>query len=155
MPLSQNEADRLLQMSKEFADSDPLEFSLAQPMNYQRELISVDRREKFILDVERGNRKRTRLKYQTRGREVIILARLELNGPDHINPPNAPYRPGERLPCPHIHLYVEGFEDRVAYDLSDVVNLNIRNASDGMNTFEDFLTFCGIQNWPNIQLLGV
>ena len=152
MPLSQNEADRLLQMLKEFADSDPLEFGASQAMKYQRELISIDRKEKFILDVERGNRKRTRLKYQTRGREVIILARLELDGPDHINPPNAPHRPGERLSCPHIHLYLEGFEDRVAYAFADVANLNIRDATNGLLTFEDFLFFCGVQNCPDIQL---
>lgn len=152
MPISQNEADRLLYMPKEFTDSDALEFGVTQAMRYQRDLISVDRREKFILDVERGNRKRTRLKYQTRGREVIILARLELDGPDHINPPDAPHRPGERLRCPHIHLYVEGFEDRIAYALSDVVNLNIKNPANGLLAFEDFLTFCGVQNCPDIQL---
>lgn len=153
MPLSQDEADRLLSMAKEFADSDNLEFGNASAMKFERDLISVDRREKFILDVERGNRKRTRLKYQTRGREVIILARLELNGPDHINPPNAPHRPGERLPCPHIHLYVEGFEARVAYYLPEVATLNVRDSTNGLSTFEDFLHFCGVESWPDIQLL--
>jgi hypothetical protein len=139
-------------MTKEFTDADPIEFSTTQPMSYQRALVSLDRRERFLLDVERGRRKRTRLRYQTRGREVIILARLELDGPDHINPPNSPHRPGERIKCPHIHVYVEGFEDRVAYKFSEISDLNIQDETNGLLTFEDFLTFCGVQNWPSIQL---
>jgi uncharacterized protein len=81
MALTQAEADALLQMPKEFVDSDPMEFSQTQPMNYDRLLQSVDRREQFLLTVERGQRKRIRLKYQTRARKVIVLARLDLNGP--------------------------------------------------------------------------
>jgi hypothetical protein len=152
MPITQNEANRLLHIAKEFAETDPLEFSTSHAMNFHRALVSVDRRERFMLDVERGRRKRTRLKYQTRGREVIILARLEIDGPDHINPPGAPHRPGERIPCPHIHLYVEGFEDRVAYSLNEVSDLQIKDPSNGLLTFEDFLRFCGLQVWPPIQL---
>jgi hypothetical protein len=152
MPIAQNEATRLLRMAKEFTDADPLEFSNGQPMNFHRALVSLDRRERFVLDVERGRRKRTRLKYQTRGREIIILARLEIDGPDHVNPPTSPHRPGERIPCPHMHLYVEGYEDRVAYFLHEVADLKVQDPSNGLLTFEDFLRFCGLQAWPNIQL---
>src|SRR6266576_2569820 len=91
MPLTQAEADALLQMPKEFLDATPLEFPNSQALNYVRELRSVDRRELFLFDFERGNRNRARLKYQTRGRKVFILARLDINGPAHRNPPNAPY----------------------------------------------------------------
>src|ERR1041385_1550451 len=125
MPISQAEADSLLHMAKEFVENDSIEFSTTQPMRFERALVSVDRRERFLLDVERGRRKRTRLRYQTRGREVIILARLELDGSDHINPPNSPYRPGERIKCPHIHVYLEGFEDRVAYQFGELPGLAI------------------------------
>src|SRR5437899_7243919 len=95
MPLTQHEADALLQMPKEFVDDDPLEFSRTQPMDYDRLLQSLDRREQFILDIERGHRNRARLKYQTRARVIVILARLEMNGPAHRNPPESPYRPSE------------------------------------------------------------
>jgi hypothetical protein len=152
MPISQTEANRLLHMAKEFADEDPIEFSTTQPMRFECALVSLDRRERFLLDVERGRRKRTRLRYQTRGREVIILARLELDGPDHINPPNSPCRPSERIKCPHIHVYVEGFEDRVAYAFSETPGLSVRNPTNGLLTLEDFLRFCGVQHWPAIQL---
>ena len=152
MPFVQAEADALLQMAKEFVDSDPLEFTQTQPMNYDRLLQSMDRREQFFLTIERGRRKRIRLKYQTRARKVVVLARLDLNGPAHKNPPESPYRPDERLEGSHVHLYREDFEDRIAYLIPDVPGLTIRNVGNGVLCLEDFLRFCGVRNWPNIQM---
>jgi hypothetical protein len=152
MPFTQPEADSLLQMSKEFVDSDPLEFTQTQPMNYDRLLQSLDRREQFFLTIERGRRKQIRLKYQTRARKVIVLARLDLNGPAHKNPPESPYRPNERLDGSHIHLYRESFEDRVAYLIPDVPGLTVRDQSNGVMCLEDFMRFCGLKAWPSIQL---
>ena len=88
MPLTQAEANALLQMPKAFVDAAPLDFSRTQPLSYERLLLSLDRREEFLFDFERGRRNRARLKYQTRGRKVVILARLDLDGPAHRNPPN-------------------------------------------------------------------
>lgn len=153
MALTQTEADALLQMTKGFADTDPLEFWQTQPMRYERLLLSADRREQFILDVERGRRNRARLKYQTRARKVIILTRFEMNGPAHRNPPDSPYRPGERLDCPHFHRYMEGYEDRIAYHIADVPNLAVRDINNGVFCLEDFLRYCHVENWPNIQLM--
>jgi hypothetical protein len=152
VPLAQAEADSLLGMAKEFLDDDPLEFCQTQPMNNERWLRSLDRREQFILTVERGRRRRIRLKYQTRARKVIVLARMELNGPAHWNPPESPYRPGERLDGTHVHLYRENFEDRIAYAIPDVPGLMARDLGNGLMCLEDFLRFCGVGRWPNIQL---
>ena len=152
MPLTQVEADALLQMPKEFADVAPLEFSRSQPVQYAREIRSVDRREQFLFDFERGNRNRARLKYQTRGRKVIILARWDLGGPAHRNPPNSPYRPNARLACLHFHCYTEGFEDKIAYDPVDVPGLIVRDITNGVFCLEDFLRYCTVQTLPNIQL---
>ena len=119
MSLTQAEADELLSMPKIFVDLAPLELSTMEPIDYDRELRSVDRREGFLLTIERGRRNRARLKYQTRARKVIILARLDLNAARHRNPPESPYKPDEWLSETHLHLYREGFEDRVAYELND------------------------------------
>ena len=152
MPITQAEADALRQMPKEFVDVAPLEFPNSQALRYERELRSVDRREQFMFDFERGNRNGARLKYQTRGRKVLTLARLDLNGPAHRNPPNAPYRPGVRLACPHFHRCIEGFEDKVAYEPADVPGLTMRDLSNGVFCLEDFLKYCAVQSMPNIQL---
>jgi hypothetical protein len=152
MALTQAEADSLLQMPKEFVDADPLEFTRTEPMNYDRLLQSADRREQFLLTIERGQRNRIRLKYQTRARKIIVLARLDLNGSAHHNPPESPYRPGERLVGPHMHLYRENFDDRIAYELPDVPGLVIRDRESGVSCLEDFLRFVGLKTWPAIQL---
>ena len=149
--LSQVEADALLAIPKMFKGDEPLEFPLTSPMDCERMLLSNDRREEFILTIERGNRKRARLKYQTRARKVVILARLDLDGPAHRNPPDSPYRPNERLLCPHLHLYREGFEDRIAYLISDVSDFNVTNSTNGLVWLEDFLKFCHVEGVPAIQ----
>ena len=151
MPLAQAEANALLQMPKAFIDAAPLDFSRTQPLSYERALLSLDRREEFLFDFERGRRNRARLKYQTRGREVVILARLDLDGPAHRNPPDSPHRPGQRLPCPHFHVYTENFEDRIAYAPADVHGLNLRDAANGLFCLEDFLRYCAVQPIPQIQ----
>ena len=152
MALTQMEADSLLQMPKEFVDADPLEFTRTEAMNYDRLLQSADRREQFLLTIERGLRNRVRLKYQTRARKIIVLARLDLNGSAHQNPPESPYRPGERLVGPHMHLYRENFDDRIAYEPQDVPGLVVRDLESGVSCLEDFLRFVGLQTWPAIQL---
>ena len=149
--ISQSEADALLALPKSFKDDSPLEFSMTTPMDYERVLLSADRREEFLLTIERGNRKRVRLKYQTRARKVVILARLDLDGPAHKNPPDSPYRTGERLPCPHLHLYREGFDDRIAYVVSEVPAFVVTNSSNGLVWLEDFLKFCHVDGVPPIQ----
>lgn len=149
--MSQTEADALLLLPKSFKDDSPLEFTMTTPMDFERVLLSSDRREEFLLTIERGNRKRIRLKYQTRARKVVILARLDLDGPAHRNPPDSPYRANERLPCPHLHLYRKGFENRIAYTLPDVPQFIVTNPAHGLVWLENFLNFCHIDSVPPIQ----
>lgn len=150
MSLTQIEADELLQMPKIFVDVSPIEFALTQPMDYERILRSVDRREEFHLNVERGRRNKIRLKYQTRAKRIIVLARLEMNGRRHRNPPESPYKPGEWISQNHLHLYMEGFEDQMAYELTDAPGWS-GPLTDGIPAFEQFLRFCGVAEWPPIQ----
>ena len=81
-----------------------------------------------------------------------MLARLDLNGPAHHNPPESPYHPDQRIAGPHMHLYREEFEDRIAYELADVPGLLIRDLGSGVSCLEDFLRFVGLREWPAIQL---
>lgn len=151
MSLTQEEANSLLSLPKVFVEQSPLEFSLTESMDYERALRSLDRREEFLLTVERGVRNRLRLKYQTRARKIIILARLDYRGRRHRNPPESPYKPGQWLSGTHLHLFREGFDDRIAYDLPDVPELANMSADDDINTLEQFLRFCAVTAWPEIQ----
>ena len=59
-----------------------------------------------MLDVTRGQIKLTKATYQNRARQVIVLMRLDLDGSTHRNPDD------QEIPCPHLHVYREGFGDR-------------------------------------------
>ena len=71
-------------------------------------LTSVDKRENFMLDVTRAHIKFTKATFQNRAPAAIVLLRLDLDGPPHLNPD------GEEIPCPHLHIYRQDFGDKWA-----------------------------------------
>jgi hypothetical protein len=54
------------------------------------------------------------------------------------------------LPGTHLHVYREGFEDRVAYLLDDVPEWH-GSLDSGVNALEGFLRFCAVDPLPPIQ----
>ncbi|MFQ5596880.1 MAG: hypothetical protein ACE5GK_02410 [Nitrospiria bacterium] len=107
MLLTQAEADKLIAMQKSFIRTSRVSVPSGTDLTY--DLISDDKREHFLLDLWRGTLKLSKIKYQTRGRKVVILVRLDIDGAPHTNPD------GERIGDSHIHIYREGFEDKWAY----------------------------------------
>jgi predicted heme/steroid binding protein len=51
----------------------------------------------------------------------------------------------------HLHLYREGFDDRVAYELEDAPEWEGGGSGDGIIALEGFLSFCVVAVWPPIQ----
>lgn len=136
--LSQSEADALLRMEKFRVDN------AAHPYpdlggNIEIPLQSANQRETFSLDI---SRKRIALttKYQTRGRQSVVLARLDFNSP-HRNPDET------EVGVPHLHLYREGFGDKWAYDVPADL---LKNPSDAWQILVDFMAYCGIVAPPTI-----
>lgn len=78
--------------------------------------------------------------FQTRTKKVIVLARLDIDGPIHRNPD------GEELKCPHLHLYREGYNDRWAIPLPDF----FKNTDNAWETLNDFMNFCVVITKPLI-----
>jgi MoaA/NifB/PqqE/SkfB family radical SAM enzyme len=139
--ISQAEADELIAMEKHRADENEYDFpSLGGAISIP--LVSVDKREEFILDLSRGKVELGKVKYQNRARKTLILVRLELAGPLHRNPD------GEELPCPHIHRYREGFGDKWAFPVPTEVFCNI---DDPWLTLQDFMKYCNVTITPNIR----
>ncbi|MGH8473342.1 MAG: DUF6978 family protein, partial [Gammaproteobacteria bacterium] len=66
-------------------------------------LASADRRELFVLDLRRGRIDLAKGTYTHRGRQEVVLVRLEFGGSPHRNPH------GEEIGSPHLHLYREGY----------------------------------------------
>ena len=112
------------------------------PLGFSRPLISLDGREHFVLDVWRGTLNLKKYKLQERARVVIPLVRVDVGGAPHTNPDDTV------VPCPHIHLYREGYDDKWAFPLSEHL---FRHPNDVVITFEDFAQFCKILRLPQIQ----
>lgn len=139
--VTQAEAEALIAMPKIRANEEVWNFpgpggSVSVP------LLSENRRENFLLDVSRGQINLLKSTYQNRARQVILLARLDINGTPHHNPD------GERIDCPHIHLYREGFGDKWAYPLPERQFLHI---DDRWETLQDFMNYCNIIHPPHFH----
>jgi hypothetical protein len=139
--IPQAEADALIAMEKHRVDDRAWMFSgpgdrLAVP------LISPDKREHFMLDVSRAQIKITKATFQNRARQAIVLMRLDLDGPPHRNPDDA------EIPCPHLHLYREGYGDKWAVPAP--VD-RYANVLDLFATFDAFMIHCNVAQRPNIQ----
>lgn len=139
--LTQEEANVLIAMEKHRANEDRSDFPM-RGQSLTLPLQSADRREQFLLDLSRARIDLQKVKMQNRGRQVVVLVRLDLGGAPHRNPD------GEEISVPHLHLYREGFGDKWAMPLPLD---QFRNAADVRMTFEDFLLFCNITQPPHVE----
>jgi len=137
--LTQHEADWLLKLSKAFEKTDPI--SLNPGVDETHDLFNDTEKEQFKLDIRRGSIKLTKVTNQHRARKSCILVRLDIDGPPHQNPD------GSKVPCPHIHLFKEGDDDKWVYpvDISEFSDL-----TDPEQVFHDFCQFCNITNPPTV-----
>jgi hypothetical protein len=134
--LDQTEADRLFQLQKR--ESNNVQYIAYQggpPLEIP--IVSIAGHEPFILDIAPGRRiKLSKLTLQKRYQSVIVLARLDIDGPPHRNPDD------ELIPCPHLHLYREGFGDKWATSMPlDIFS----NPGDHWQIIQEFLTYCNIE----------
>ena len=139
--LTQAEADTLIQMEKHRADDARSVFPMGG-RSLTVALNSPDRHEQFFLDVSRGSIRLEKVKMQTRARQVVILARVDLAGAPHRNPD------GAEVPCPHLHQYREGFGDKYAVPLPAG---RFTNPADVWVTLTQFMTWCNITQPPHIE----
>jgi hypothetical protein len=154
MSLSQTEADQLLALPKGFAENvNEIAFPRSTGFHDHYDLFEVNGRERFVLDLSRSSPNTAKLKFQTRARTIFVLARFDINGTFHPNPLAGPHRPGERLSGTHIHLFHEGFGDRVAYLPGDLPAFASLLLTDETQLMIAFLAFCGVQRIPQIQEL--
>lgn len=135
-------ADFLLSLKKYFEGSKTLDFP-RQGGKLALKLYSQDKREEFILDIHNGKNIVSKIKYQTRARQIIVLARLDLKGAPHENPD------GERIPAPHLHVYKEGYGDKIAVPLPAEYFGRCLTVSDYLVAFGDF---CNVENLPYFQM---
>ena len=151
--LTQSEADALINIPKIKNSDDSYDFPLPGE-NLTIPIISQDEQENFLIDISRGKIRLKKCTYQERYQTIIILIRLDVDGPPHTNPEVVnvplpyltPYN-GQTIDCPHLHLYVEGFMDKWAIpapndEFPDTTNL--------YTTLQDFFQYCNVVETPKI-----
>jgi hypothetical protein len=139
--LLQAEADALIAVEKHRVNEERSDF----PMGGQSVVLplqSADRREHFLLDLSRGRIDLLKVKMQSRGRQVVVLVRLDLGGAPHRNPDD------EDIAAPHLHVYREGYGDKWAIP---VPANRFRDTADVWITLEDFLHYCNVTQPPHID----
>lgn len=139
--LSQADADALIAMPKHAADDRQHDFP-APGERLVLPLTSLDKREDFLLDITRMQINVAKVNYQNRARQVIVLMRLDLGGSPHRNPD------GEVIPCPHLHIYREGYGDKWAFPLPEG---KFKDVSNLFETLQDFMVECNVVQPPKMQ----
>ncbi|NNM88561.1 MAG: hypothetical protein HKL95_08590 [Phycisphaerae bacterium] len=138
--LTQHEADALVAMPKVPVSEETYTYPLAG--NLSIPLVSNDRRENFYLDIWRSGIVLAKGRHQNRARNVVVLLRLDFGGSPHRNPD------GTELPCPHLHVYREGFADRWAIP---VPGNKFGNIDDAWRSLVDFMALCTLVRNPRIN----
>jgi len=113
--LTQKEADMLISMLKESVEKD-IEFPTSKGRVEFDAVDSVDKKEKFIVNISRKGINSQAVSYQGRHpRTGEILLRLDINpNTFHRNPSS-----GEKVVGNHIHFYTEefGIKEAIPFDL--------------------------------------
>ena len=138
--LTQAEANALIALEKHRTNEQKWDFPMGGE-SISVPLQSADGREQFLLDMSRGRIDLRKVKLQNRGRQVVVLVRLDLGGPPHRNPD------GEEIGPPHIHVYREGYGDKWAFPLP----ADFRAVADLWTTLDDFFGYCNVTRPPVIQ----
>ena len=139
--LPQDEANALIAIEKYRADNNRYLFP-GQGENLTISLHSADKRKHFLLDISRGRIDLRKGKYQNRAHQVIVLVRLDFGGAPHRNPDD------EEIPCPHLHIYKEGYGHKWAIP---VPTSHFTDINDRWKMFEDFIQYCNITEPPFIE----
>jgi hypothetical protein len=139
--LSQTEADAFIAMAKVKTDDAEWDYPIAG-QSLAIPLTSEDRRTNFFLDLGRGRIVFAKGKYQNRVHQSVVLVRLDFGGAPHRNPD------GTEMPCPHLHVYREGYGDKWAVPIPVE---KFPNITDAWATLADFMKYCSIIEPPTIK----
>ncbi len=150
MSLVQAEADDLFRMVKQPRSAANLHVEITASIDRREiELVSIDGRELFILDIGRTGVVEFKYKLQKRARRNIVLRRLDWIGSPHTNPEvdNLPSgindaMNGVEVACPHIHIYIEGWGDKWAVP----AHVEIGNEIEIISASNAFINYLNINN---------
>jgi hypothetical protein len=138
--ITQKEFEILLAYKKRFKEDEQIDLYLPE---WQREIVSVESTDTFILNYRRGTINFEKYTFNNRN-PVIVLLRFDSLG-RHTNPDSD----GRSFSGPHVHIYREGFGDKIAFPVSEI-GLSETDLK-GEDVLPIFLRYCNVLNLPSIQ----
>lgn len=128
--LSQAEADAFIAMLKNVIGQ-PIHF------DYTKKTIVLENsqhRKDFLLDIIPNRVRPNKITNQLRVNKNVLLVRLDVNGPPHRNPDDS------EIPCPHLHVYREGYDLKWAYPIPEIFG----DCQTLMDFLDSFCSYCNI-----------
>ncbi len=142
MAITQAEFDFLMKEDKLFDDlSSPIQLGPA-PIQWTRQINAVTSKEVFLLDFYRGSFEVSKYTINKRYRQTVILLRYN-NGGRHTNPD------GVLFEGAHVHLYREGYNDKLAFPVSEI-GVDKTDSMDAV--FNKIMHFCNVKKFPVIEV---
>ncbi len=140
MSLDDAQFNYLIKLNKSFKEDTVIVLGPA-PINWTRDIISLDTKDTFLLDFYRGALNISKYSINKRYRTAIPLVRI-CSQKRHTNPD------GTVFSGPHFHIYKEGFGDRIAHPFS---KLGINDDCPMDEALVAMLHYCNVGKLPNIQ----
>lgn len=131
MSILQGEFERLIGLSKVFEDSSAL--SLCE--KWSRDIVSVSSKDAFVLHYNLSSFNIEKFSYHKTYRKTIPLLRFDLNR--HTNPDGVVFEGA------HIHIYQEGFDDKIAFPVSEI-GISTEDELKREEVLERFLDYCNV-----------
>jgi hypothetical protein len=141
MALSQEAFEALLDLEKEFSKRDTLDLA----SNWTRDIKSLTTKDIFQLDYRRGKIEIRKYSFNKRARTSVIMVRY-CSLKRHTNPD------GTIFDGPHVHIYQEGFGDKIALKVEDVLNIN-PDAASKEDVLVALMDYCNVKDLPVIQMV--
>lgn len=94
-----------------------------------------------MLDVYRGRIDLSKVTYNNRAHQVVVLVRLDLgSGVSHRYPDS------QEIVGPHLHVYLGGYGDKWAQPVWNLFDL-----SNPLKALDDFMRLCNITRPPLVE----
>lgn len=145
MELTNDNFCNLMSIKKRFVSDSIMLPTRGQTL--QLDVLSIDEKESFIVDVDRSGRIEIKSKVQKRYSNNYLLIRIEINAPPHTNPDST------TTSRDHIHIYREGYGLSWAYDLKDFDKVLFNNLKNFNQVFIDFCFYCNIELDDDFQMV--
>ncbi len=113
MSISRETFDSLMALSKRFVDG----ATVSLKDNWTKDIESTTTRDKFQLDYRRSKIELRKYSFNHRTRMSVVLVRY-CSLKRHTNPD------GKVFEGPHIHIFCEGYDDKIAFEVGDVLKID-------------------------------